>query len=104
MLTARISLARFTREISPGLHFADVTGADDSGIAWNSLASFGEIIVSDIWHSVLSVGNRGVAGDQAVEYTGFRDGWRGEQKGCEVFEVVWEGAKSRRLIGPSGKI
>src|SRR5207245_1753430 len=25
-------------------------------------------------------------------------------KRAEVFEVVWEGAKSRRLIGPSGKI
>src|SRR5712692_10214138 len=94
MPTARISLARFTREISPGVHFKDVIGTDDSSIAWNHLASFRSRYACDSRCSVSGAILRAIATNQAVEFRGFGDGREGEYGGSEVFEVVCEGSKN----------
>ena len=98
MPAACISVARFTREISPGIHFADVIGADNCGAAWNSLASFRSLFACDRRGSVSGNCFRDIVAHQAVECKGFRDGRGGEYVGGEVLEVVWEGGKSLSFI------
>ncbi len=61
---------------------------DNSGIAWNSLASFRSLYACDSRCGFPGAGFGDVAANQAVEFRGFGDGRGYEYVGSEIFEMV----------------